>query len=186
MRDNLSRGSNMNRNDAIRIIADHKYNIISEQEKIDILTDYWYVYEEEKFQLSDELTCFLNENEPEDIEEYDVKFKEVVIIGIMDRYRYFNNIYIRNELYKILNKKLSIIGDESEGLYTCPCCSFFTLKSRINYEICTVCKWEDDGSEIDKIDKYSFPNHSYLNDYRKKFFSSTDFKKINSKFIGKT
>ena len=185
MWDNLKRGSNMNRNDAIRIIAAYKYAIISEQEKINILTDYWYIYEEESTKLNDELTYFLSKNEPENIEEYDVRFKELVIIGIMDRYRYFNNIYIKNELYKILNKKLSIIGNEREDLYTCPCCNFFTLKSRINYEICVICKWEDDGSEIDKMGKYSFPNHNYLNDYKKIFFSNVDVKTLNSKFIGK-
>ena len=31
--------------------------------------------------------------------------------------------------------------------YACPCCGYLTLDSRGNYEICTVCFWEDDGQD---------------------------------------
>lgn len=32
-------------------------------------------------------------------------------------------------------------------LYTCPCCGYPTLQERCMYEICSICNWEDDGSD---------------------------------------
>jgi hypothetical protein len=31
--------------------------------------------------------------------------------------------------------------------FTCPSCAFPTLSQRINYEICPICNWEDDGQD---------------------------------------
>ncbi|MEQ9495711.1 MAG: CPCC family cysteine-rich protein [Deltaproteobacteria bacterium] len=33
------------------------------------------------------------------------------------------------------------------GPYRCPCCRFFTLESRGDFDICPVCFWEDDGQD---------------------------------------
>lgn len=35
----------------------------------------------------------------------------------------------------------------SRQLLDCPCCGFPTLGTRGQYEICTVCDWEDDGQD---------------------------------------
>lgn len=32
-----------------------------------------------------------------------------------------------------------------DGPYACPCCGYLTLDERGMYEICPVCRWEDDG-----------------------------------------
>ncbi len=42
----------------------------------------------------------------------------------------------------------------SKGLYTCPCCGFYTLPLQPpnSFEICPVCFWEDDGLQ------YADPN----------------------------
>ena len=46
------------------------------------------------------------------------------------------------------------IGDELQ----CPCCDYFTLGERGNYEICPICFWEDDGLAIKQLDVPSAPN----------------------------
>lgn len=44
----------------------------------------------------------------------------------------------------------------------CPCCDYFTLDSRNDYEICPICFWEDDGLEINNLDEISLPNRITL------------------------
>lgn len=51
----------------------------------------------------------------------------------------------------------------------CPCCDYFSLGSRGEYEICEVCFWEDDGIDLGNFDQYSGPNHITLRDARENF-----------------
>ncbi|WP_080402945.1 CPCC family cysteine-rich protein [Burkholderia ubonensis] len=41
----------------------------------------------------------------------------------------------------------------------CPCCDFFTLSEQGEWEICSVCFWEDDGFRFDDLDFPSGANH---------------------------
>lgn len=41
----------------------------------------------------------------------------------------------------------------------CPCCDYFTLEERRTWDICPVCYWEDDGSDLDRLDDRSGCNH---------------------------
>ena len=43
--------------------------------------------------------------------------------------------------------------------FRCPCCGCLTLVDRGESDICEVCYWEDDGQDIDQLDKESGPNH---------------------------
>jgi hypothetical protein len=52
----------------------------------------------------------------------------------------------------------------------CPCCDYVSLAERGYYLICPVCYWEDDGQDIDALDKESAPNHGItLRQGRKNF-----------------
>ncbi len=51
-------------------------------------------------------------------------------------------------------KTKNSISDELQ----CPCCDYFTLSERANYDICPICFWEDDGLAIDQLDVPSAPN----------------------------
>ncbi len=55
--------------------------------------------------------------------------------------------------------------------YQCPCCDYFSLPERGNYLICKVCFWEDDGINVDALDKNSGPNHMTLREGRANFRS---------------
>lgn len=46
-----------------------------------------------------------------------------------------------------------------EGPCQCPCCDYYTLESRGRYTVCPVCFWEDDGTDLDDLDKVSPANH---------------------------
>ncbi len=44
----------------------------------------------------------------------------------------------------------------------CPCCGYPTLGARGNYEICTICWWEDDGQDDADADTLNDgPNGAY-------------------------
>lgn len=46
------------------------------------------------------------------------------------------------------------------SLQSCPCCGRRTIQNRGDYEICTVCWWEDDGQDNDTASTvYGGPNH---------------------------
>ncbi len=62
----------------------------------------------------------------------------------------------------------------------CPCCDFFTLEVRGDYDICPICFWEDDGVDIDKLDCGSGPNHMTLREGRNNFreFGACDRKML--------
>jgi hypothetical protein len=54
--------------------------------------------------------------------------------------------------------------------YACPCCGYLTLLNLGRYEICAVCRWEDDpAAERDGPDAHSGPNHISLNAGRANF-----------------
>jgi hypothetical protein len=41
----------------------------------------------------------------------------------------------------------------------CPCCRYFTLNARSDFEVCPVCLWEDDGQdEPDRDEVRGGPN----------------------------
>lgn len=55
---------------------------------------------------------------------------------------------------------LSVRGSVEDGPYRCPCCGFVTLAERGTFEICRVCRWEDDGQdEHDAGQVHGGPNH---------------------------
>ena len=54
-------------------------------------------------------------------------------------------------------------------MHQCPCCDHFSLDARGQYDICMVCFWEDDGTDIDTPDAHSGPNHMTLREGRRNF-----------------
>lgn len=57
----------------------------------------------------------------------------------------------------------------TEGPHRCPCCDYFTLHGRGQREVCPVCYWEDDGTELDTLDDESPVNHTTLRTARLNF-----------------
>ena len=57
----------------------------------------------------------------------------------------------------------------AEGPCQCPCCDYYALKGRGRHEICPVCWWEDDGSDLGALDAVSDANHISLRQARRNF-----------------
>ncbi|MFD2115605.1 CPCC family cysteine-rich protein [Paenibacillus yanchengensis] len=46
--------------------------------------------------------------------------------------------------------------------HNCPCCGYPTLEERRNWEICSLCNWEDDGQDDPHADQvWGGPNQDY-------------------------
>jgi hypothetical protein len=55
--------------------------------------------------------------------------------------------------------------------FACPCCNFFTLSEEPpgTFEICPVCKWEDDDVQFYNSNYKGGANEESLNDARQNF-----------------
>lgn len=47
----------------------------------------------------------------------------------------------------------NVYREHGTGPHACPCCGYLTLDGRGNYEICPVCRWEDDGQDDHDADE---------------------------------
>ena len=67
-------------------------------------------------------------------------------------------------------------------MYQCPCCDYFSLSRRGEYDICRVCFWEDSGQDLDRLDEHSGPNHMTLREARDNFseFGACDRKMLKN------
>ena len=71
----------LTRNDALKMISAYEVDHIVEDEKLNVLLDYWFIYEDENVELNDDLRNFLKKNDFSDISEYSNFFDVVVVIG---------------------------------------------------------------------------------------------------------
>ena len=60
-----------------------------------------------------------------------------------------------------------LLGEQRR--WQCPCCDYFSLPVRGQYDICPICGWEDDGLDLDRPDEASGPNHATLREARAVF-----------------
>jgi hypothetical protein len=67
---------------------------------------------------------------------------------------------------------VSVFAEAQEGIrYKCPCCHYKTLETRGQYDICSVCFWEDDGQDDADAgtNQYFGPNHMSLTQGRENY-----------------
>ena len=60
-----------------------------------------------------------------------------------------------------------------EGLVKCPICGKHYFRQRGNFEICPVCKWENDDIQMKHPDMAGGANKVSLNEYKKLWESET-------------
>lgn len=61
---------------------------------------------------------------------------------------------------------------ERNNLYPCPCCNAYVFKELHCFEICPVCKWEDDNIQFEDPNYAGGANSLSLNEYRLNFNAS--------------
>jgi len=66
---------------------------------------------------------------------------------------------------------------------SCPKCGYLTLDERSNYDICSICFWEDDGIDDFELNKNSGPNHMTLKEGRE-IFQEAKRKLLSAKVVG--
>jgi hypothetical protein len=157
----------LSRKEAVQILVQYQLNKLSKQERMWILENWWETDEDdpEFFQLPSDLQT--------EIKEYDspaepllIKYDRLLLIALTDSLSGVKNTYLKNQLAQFGIKVDEIKGNPID-LYECPCCSYKNLPVRGEYFICSVCFWEDDGSN--DPEHYSGPNHMTLKEAQDNF-----------------
>lgn len=82
----------IDREQAMRQLAEHKIGQLSGEQKLNLVLDYWYSFED--FDLAHELKSFLASHEAESLTEYTDFFRPIALIGLADKCKIFNNKYL--------------------------------------------------------------------------------------------
>ncbi|WP_137940359.1 CPCC family cysteine-rich protein [Chitinivorax sp. B] len=157
-----------NRIACVQIICKAKLTELALEERESTLLNWWGISSDEKGYdllpeaLKSELAC--SDDSPSDCEPD--KYDPLIMLALMSQYRGVTNSHINNELNALEGEDVCVTGDV-EVLEVCPCCSFRTLTSHGEYEICPLCKWEDDGTQNMKV--FSGVNRKTLQQARDEF-----------------
>ena len=134
----------MTRQDAIERIARHELEQLDVAERESIIQDFWSIREDDPdyAALGNELKTELSAAEGTEHPEH-ARYDALILAAL--RYDYVGtvNAYLEQRLEQLGQPKTRVEG-MVEQLYTCPCCGYRTLESRGDYDICKVCRWEDD------------------------------------------
>jgi hypothetical protein len=76
----------------------------------------------------------------------DKNYDEVLFFKFRDQYKGYRNDYLERQT------GLQISTGKPTRLEACPCCGWRTIEKRYDFEICTVCWWEDDGQDNDQTE----------------------------------
>ncbi len=157
----------IDRKQAIELINSYEISNMSVEEKEIILLDWWSIDESDKefLALSASLRKeILETDSPADVESQE--YIPLLAIALQYKFKGVKNDYIRQYLKKINHKEYELVG-KPENLFKCPCCNYLTLELKSEYDICSVCYWEDDGSS--DLEKYSPVNRLTLQEAKGNF-----------------
>jgi hypothetical protein len=162
----------MNRRDAIKRIASYDFSNLEKAQKSDLIENYW----SESEGLSEKANYLIRNNDFPINYDRDA-LNEIAIFGLMHSMLNVENSYLETRLLEI-GESDKIIDEHFDcPLLPCPCCGYKTLEGYGDYDICHVCKWEDDG--LADQDVYSSANRSTLRDYRNTFLLKKDIVDCN-------
>lgn len=158
----------MNRKQAIKIIVEHEYKDISEEDRSTMIFNAWGLNQEDGIfhllppKLREELTNY-EEPQSDPMSSY---YNILVQVLCEDSYSEYSNEKLASIVSSILKREVTVEGEQIER-FTCPCCGEKSLPHRGEYDICPRCGWEDDG--IQEEEKYSNPNHMTLKKGRENY-----------------
>ena len=90
----------------------------------------------------------------------------LIELGLRAKYLGVRNEYLEKRLFYETGRSHSVFGP-LEVMQGCPCCDYMCLRMRGDYEICQICFWQDDGSDL--AGKHSPPNRMSLAEARRNF-----------------
>lgn len=159
--------NSMSRDEVLSLLAHHKLQRLSHDERAEILLNYWIADDEDEdytslpTDLQEQMATADVPGDPEN-----PKYDPLLIRALRHQYIGVTNAYLIQQLRNVEYTNVTIVG-EPECLSVCPCCGFLTLREHGAYEICPVCFWEDNGSNDPT--KYSHPNRKTLGEARENF-----------------
>lgn len=138
------------REDAIRTLAERDLAALSADDRADLLgataSEDWSsdsAWPQLSEQVRAELEDGSHAREP-NARRYDA----VLLMPLQHRYRGATNAFLAHALAEGTAPPPEVVGAEPQ-LVACPCCGYCTLDSPADFDICTVCWWEDDGQDND-------------------------------------
>lgn len=138
------------REDAIRTLAERDLAALSADDRADLLgataSEDWSsdsAWPQLSEQVRAELEDGSHAREP-NARRYDA----VLLMPLERRYHGATNAFLAHALAEGTAPPPEVVGAEPQ-LAACPCCGYCTLDSRADFDICTVCWWEDDGQDND-------------------------------------
>jgi excinuclease UvrABC ATPase subunit len=157
----------MEREEAIKKIAELKINNLNKDERAGSLIGWWNIDKEDKEfkSLPQELQKEMTENDEYENPE-NKKYNPLILKALVHEFKGVRNEYIERELRKLTKNEIQVVG-EIENFEKCPCCKYRTLEEKNISDICEVCYWEDDGSEELNIE--SLANNMSLEEAQENF-----------------
>jgi hypothetical protein len=158
----------MIRDEAIAIILKSTIENLTKEEREEILIGWWGIDQDdpEFDKLPETLqTEILQFDEPQK-DTMDEVYSALLLVALRKKYLGVRNEYLSKRVSAILDSNQEVEGLQEE-LYSCPCCEFKTLSTKGEYDVCSVCFWEDDGNTDPNY--YSSPNHMTLAKARENF-----------------
>lgn len=146
----------MNRKKVLDIYIKNQIETFSKEEREEELYEVWscdWSRVEGWMFLTDEIRESIHKGKfPKNYE--DKNYDSVLLFKFRDKFKGFRNDYLSKQT------GLQISLGSPSRLEACPCCGFRTIEERYEFEICTVCWWEDDGHDNNNADKtYGGPNY---------------------------
>ncbi|MEW9702677.1 CPCC family cysteine-rich protein [Paenibacillus sp. SI8] len=161
-------GITINREEAIGHIVSNELQSLSKEVREGFLLDWWSIDQSdpEFATLPQDLQNEILGSEEPVHDAMSARYEPLINEALKKKFLGVRNEYLATAVSKILKRDCNVEGLQEE-LLPCPCCQYKTLTSRGEYEICTVCYWEDDGS-VDST-KYSSANHMPLTEAQENF-----------------
>ncbi len=156
----------IDRDIAILKICSESISLLTIEERESYILDWWSLDEDdsEYHELNPALQKKLQElDEPDDPLNSD--YDPLLCMALREDLYGTTNTYLQQQLHGITEAEYIVTG-EVELTQECPCCNHFTLKTKIGFEICPLCKWEYTGETQDIP---GGPNHMSLRDGRAEF-----------------
>ncbi|RON21009.1 hypothetical protein BK660_18400 [Pseudomonas brassicacearum] len=156
------------RSDAVYRLIQKALAALDNDARESLLLNWWGIDDsDEMFSLlSKEMQHLLitNDEPPSDVQ--NPLYDELLLIALRSEYKGVTNLYLSSQMKKMGFGEHQVLG-LIELMEVCPCCGYRTLSSRANYDICDLCKWEDNG--ITDPEQYSGPNHMTLGEAKETF-----------------
>ena len=152
--------SSVERSQAIAKLVRREIAELSPERAAELLLEFWGLDDlvEGETALPEALRAQLRELESPPSFDQEIPLP-LIELGLRSQYLGVRNEYLERRLLSDTGCSFAVVGD-LEPMWHCPCCGYRCLRERGEYEVCSVCFWEDDGS--DALGGYSAPNRMHL------------------------